>query len=239
MHTAVKLELDKTSALELPAFEPEELDYWINKAINVFVDTRYSGFNIKRESLEQTQKLTEDLKTLVKEVRAITLTAGGTTDKPNSYLVTMSTTASDYRIKMDEEVEITFTVPQTGIVITKRQGITECTSDSYRTYIDNPYSEHRLHYMEAKPLRLFKNNTVELISDGTYTITKYFLKYIKNPAVVSIISTPNVSCDLPLHTHRSIVNIVVTMLLENIESIRHQTFRDNSEVDISIGGGSK
>ena len=28
MHIAVKLELDKSSALELPSFEPEEIDFF-------------------------------------------------------------------------------------------------------------------------------------------------------------------------------------------------------------------
>ena len=32
MHLAFKLELDKTSALELPSFEPEEIDFWLNAA---------------------------------------------------------------------------------------------------------------------------------------------------------------------------------------------------------------
>ena len=30
MHIGFKVELDKTSSLELPAFEAEEIDYWLN-----------------------------------------------------------------------------------------------------------------------------------------------------------------------------------------------------------------
>ncbi|MCK5016542.1 MAG: hypothetical protein KAS32_05650, partial [Candidatus Peribacteraceae bacterium] len=56
MHVNVKLEHDKTSALELPAFEPEEIDFWINMAIRRFGKTRYGGISSKGTSFEQTQK---------------------------------------------------------------------------------------------------------------------------------------------------------------------------------------
>ena len=65
MHTAVKLELDKTSALELPAFEPEEIDLWLNTAIRKFVKTRYGGNNARNQSFEETQKRIDDLRTLL------------------------------------------------------------------------------------------------------------------------------------------------------------------------------
>jgi hypothetical protein len=44
MHTAVKLGLDKTSSLTLPAFEPEEIDLWLNKAQERFVDMVYNEY---------------------------------------------------------------------------------------------------------------------------------------------------------------------------------------------------
>jgi hypothetical protein len=230
MHTAVKLELDKTSALELPAFEPEELDYWINRSILLYIKSRYSGFNITREGFEQVQKRADDLRILVTEFPFTSLTVGDSYDKPNSYLADLDLINEDYLVRVGEEVEIV--VGNT----TKRQGVTECTSDSYRTFIDNPYSEHRLHYGEAKPLRLFKGNNAELITDGNYTISKYFLRYLRYPQQVSL--TNGDDCELPAHTHDEIVKITVSTLLENIESIRHQTFRDNGELDISIGKGS-
>jgi hypothetical protein len=44
MHTAVKIGLDKTSSLSLPAFEPEEIDFWLNKAQEKFVDQIYEDY---------------------------------------------------------------------------------------------------------------------------------------------------------------------------------------------------
>jgi hypothetical protein len=231
MHIAVKLGLDKSSALELPSFEPEEIDFWLNKAILQFVDSRYSGYNNKKESVESNQRVTDDLVSLIKEVPAQILSQGSVLyDKPNSYVTLFQTWWPDYYKRLSEEVMISYTNSITNTIVSKRQGITECTSDSYRAFIDNPYSEHRLYLGEAKPLRLFKgeqsNMVLELITDGNYSITMYFLKYLKIPSVVSITTPTN--CDLPLHTHHRIVDLTVSMLLENIESNRYQGFKSES-----------
>ena len=123
---------------------------------------------------------------------------------------------------LSEEADIRYTDPISTLVITKRQGITECTHESYRSHIDNPYSEYRLHYGEAKPLRLFESTNVHLVSDGNYSLVNYVIVYIKNPATVSL--SGGTSCDLPLLTHRKIVDLTVSILLENIESNRAQGF---------------
>lgn len=60
MHTAFKLEIDKSEGLELPAFEQEEIDKWLNNAIRKFVKTRYKEF-------EQSQKRMDDLSALIRE----------------------------------------------------------------------------------------------------------------------------------------------------------------------------
>jgi len=176
-HTAVKLHLDKSSGLELPAFEPEELDFWINTGIIKFVKTRYSGLNVKGEAFEQTQKRIEDLRTLVKEVTISCSDPGDSTlYKPNARLATLP---DDYWLTLGEDVTLTVN----GSTI--RTGIHQITSDRYAPLIDDPYSPHILHYNKAKPLRLFHGTNVELIGDGNYTITSYHLRYLKVPLFVT------------------------------------------------------
>ena len=72
-HSAFKLELDKTDSLNYVSFLPEEIDYWLTRAVNVFVKTRYSGVNPKGESFEQSQKRIDDLRTLVRFMRRLAL----------------------------------------------------------------------------------------------------------------------------------------------------------------------
>lgn len=233
MHTAVKLVLDKSSALELPAFEPEEIDFWLNKGILKFVDTRSSGYNNKQESIESNQRIIDDLMTIISEIPAQILSVGSVGyDKPNSYVTVLSTWWPNYYRRIGEEVTISYTDSVTNTVVVKRQGVTECTADNYMSFIDNPYSEHRLYLGKAKPLRMFKGEAstkiLELVTDGNYSVVSYHLTYLKNPATVSL--SLSVNCDLPTHTHHRIVDLTVAMMLENIESNRYQGFKSESSI---------
>lgn len=217
MHNLFKLELDKTSSLEIPAYEPEEIDLWLNHAINKFIKTRYSGINFKKTSFEETQKRIDDLRTLVDEE---TLSVNTGVDKPDSYVAILP---DDYLFALGEEVTITYSDLRTPTLDnSKRVGVKEATVNNYRSLIDNPYSEHRLHYENAQPLRLFIGNTIEFITDGNYSVTIAYLRFLRKPATVDS-GTPSVDCDLPDHTHEEIVKLAVSMALENIEQPRYQT----------------
>lgn len=189
--------------------------YWLNEAIERFVKTRYSGVNPKGESVEETQKRIDDLRTLVKE--SITPATSSSSGKPNSFL---SALPSDYMFTLEEEVKIQVPDITGNFVEIKRSGITESTSDTYRSQADNPYSEHVLHYETARPLRLFKGNEVELITDGNYSVTEYYTKYLKLPDKINLGSA---DCELPEHTHSEIVNLAVNLYLENVGDPRYPT----------------
>lgn len=182
MHIYVKLQLDKTSALELPAFEPEEIDYWLNEAVRKFVKTRYSGINSKKESFEETQKRIDDLRTLVKHYTDST--AAGSSDYTNGYDFQLPVDGSgigdgDYWLTLGEACNIVVGSTETTV------GVVQCTVDEYQSRVNDPFSEHVLHYQTAKPLRIFNGNSVELISDGNYTVDDYHLTYLRKPHVMS------------------------------------------------------
>ena len=184
--------------------------YWINRAIEKFVKTRYSGNNPKQESFEQTQKRIDDLRTLIEEV---TIGTSAGTYKPNSYIALLPT---DYMYTVGEEVQISYnsTLIRTGVV--------EITVDRYSAEIDNPFSEFNMHYGKAKPLRMFYNTYIELISDGTYTIPNFYLRYISIPQVVSLTN----NCNLPAPTHPEIIKLAVAMYIENTKDPRYQTIQN-------------
>lgn len=220
MHQNVKLQLDKTSALELPAFEPEEIDYWLNEAIRKFVKTRYSGINPKKEGFEQTQKRIDDLRTLIKHYSDST--AAGSSDYDNGYDFQIPASGTgigdeDYWLTIGEACNIIVDTTESTV------GVTECTIDEYIKRVNDPLSEHILHYGSAKPLRIFNGNSVELISDGNYTVDDYHLTYIKKPATVDNVPAGTTDCDLPEHTHDEIVKLAASMMLENVEQPRYQS----------------
>ena len=232
LHQQLKLELDKTTALELPAFLTEEIDDWLNNAIRKFVKTRYSGVNVKQEAFEQTQKRIDDLRTLVRE-QALVCSTGSL--KSNSYIADLTTLSFTYWLALGEESLIgyqsisdsTANVASGSLVIgqvykvttdsiihggtsygvddyfmattttytgdggcvlqsQRRVPVKETTIDTYSDLLDNPYSEHILHYDDAEPLRLFYQDNVELIGDGNYGVVRYYLRYLKAPQTIDI-----------------------------------------------------
>lgn len=227
MHIAFKLELDKTESLQYPAFLSEEIDYWLNRAVKQFTKTRYSGINPKGQGFEQSQKRIDDLRKLIREITVPCTNVNAI--KPNSYILTdgfnnVAFTDNPYWMSLGEEVTISYTstTSNRGSRATKRVGVIDITADNYRAKIDDPLSDHILHYDEAKPLRLFYNDTIEFITDEQYSVTEAFIRYIKRPAEVSY--TNNIDCDLADHTHDEIVSLAVKLALDNIEQPRLQPY---------------
>lgn len=288
MHNSFLIELNDT---DLPSIASFDVYYWLNRATEKFIKTRYTGNNPKGDALEQTQKRIDDLRTLVTkedilirlEISSITaanpvvlhatdvsnLVNGDTVyiydsninsslngntytvgsvstiantftlvgvngsgfaamttngyvyiigNDTNSYLANLP---SDYMFSMSEEVLISYIL--SGSRITKKQGVTETTKDTYRRLVDDPYGQHILHYYEAQPLRLYEGDSIEFITDGNYYIDNLYLSYIKQPSVINGDSSPTVDCDLPEHTHAEIVKLAISMYLESKKDPSYQT----------------
>jgi len=132
---------------------------------------------------------------------------------------------------------VTFTAPTTvrgvegltfsgtGLLYTsssKRIEVKSIDHNKYNRLIKDPFNKP----YENQVLRLLYNDKAELIGTETVIPTKYFLRFIKRPIRVLLdLSTPsnNVDCELSEHTHQEIIELAVSMALENIESRRYQT----------------
>jgi len=109
MHINLRIELDKSDALDSVGFETEELDYWLNTTIRSFAKARYKGSSSARgEAFEQNQKRIDDLRTLIEE-ESTTISRGDLTlfDKPNSYLASLPS-SNTYWFTLSEEVTIAY-----------------------------------------------------------------------------------------------------------------------------------
>lgn len=219
MHNYVKLELDKTSSLELPAFESEEIDYWLNEAIRKFIENRYSGVNPKGESFEGTQKRIDDLRSIV-AVDDIT-PATNTQYDANGYQADLP---ADYLRALAHQVTIAW--PPTVQTYTDTFPVEQIPQDALYKALHDPFSPHVFTYDHGEPLLFYKENTgadgdIIMVTDGNYDITNLKLNYLRQPATVDLVGVTN--CDLPEHTHAEIVKMAANMMLENIENPRYQT----------------
>lgn len=235
MHIAFKIELDKVESLQYPAFLPVEIDYFFDRAQDQFIKSRYGGNNPTGTSFEQTQKRIDDLRYLVVEdtlpaifdddIVSILYSGPNVSEKANCYIVNLNDleTGDPYMYLVGEECTITYTDRITNASINKIQPITECSANTYVAQAHDPLSPHILHYNTASPLRLIKSDYVELITDGTYKILNYIIRYIKE-ATSFVDLTINDSPSFPKHVHPELVRLAVNTAIENIESPRIQSY---------------
>jgi hypothetical protein len=190
-----------------------EITYWLNKALEEFVDKKYTDF-------EGAEDVIQDLKNLLYAGNISTTYAGSSV--PPSYVGTL---ASDVRYIVQENVVIN----AGGTIINSK--ITPSSLDVINIKIKDPFSQHILHQGNAEPLRYFVEKQVLLVASEDYTITNYKYRYIKNPTLFKIqdaLSTSTLQ-ELPHKAYKEILAAAIRMFLENNSNARYNTY--NNEVN--------
>jgi hypothetical protein len=225
-HQEFKARLDKIDSLEYPNFLTEEVDLILNQAQDRVVKQRYGKSNTKRTSFEEEQKRTEDLKNLIKTIRAIPTIATSSNVSMSCYTVPLQ---SDHFIIVWESAIINCTTCNSTVVIpgsiTRTETI-EGIEVEVRPISHNEYSIIRKDPFKGpdhdKILRLMYDGKVELIQASDCTVLYYLYRYIKIPRRVSLDS--NITFELSEHMHSEIIDEAVKIALEGIEAKRNQTF---------------
>ena len=216
MHQEFKVGIDKTDSLNYPDFLAEETDVFLNKAIEKFISQRMYGTNPKQEGVEATQKRFDDLLTLVSNANISTLTTSSQL-KPNAVLATLP---SDYLHAIQEEAVVSY-LDCNNVSTSARIPIYPISHDEYNKVIRDPFNKPD----ETGIYRMGLGGNIELISASGVTITTYFLRYVRIPAKVQYgsaypVAIADVDCDLPLHTHKEIIEMAVVDALGNIEALK-------------------
>lgn len=210
-HREFKFRLDKMDALNYPNFLPEEIDLVLNNAQERFIKQRYGVNNIKRQSFEETQKRTEDLKNVTVNAVLTPLAYASDNIDLNARFLTLPT---NHWFTVQERCNITCTI--CGSSVTNLVEVIPTSHSEFSKVIKDPFKQPT----ETKVLRLMEAGRVELIS--SCTIVDYRMRYVKQPTHVSI--TTNTTFELSEHTHSEIVDLAVSIALEGIEGKRTQSF---------------
>ena len=220
MHTEFNLLMDKAGGAGAPSFLVSEIDIFLNAAIERFVTKRAFGNNARRTGFEEDQKRRDDLRNLIANYQYTVPQGALPENSPNKDNGVMVKLPKDYRHAISEECTILFKNETINKI-----GVKPITYDRYNSIIKDPFNSpnenlvYRLDYGGSISEGMI-TNAVELIASDNVTITTYFLRYLKNPNVVSFSGE---SCNLAKHTHREIVRMAVVEALENIESPRYQS----------------
>jgi hypothetical protein len=231
------IELQEAFEIELNVLDdglnkPKSMDteWWLNRGLEKFWKTRYSGMNTKSIGFEQDQKRIDDLRTLVKTVSIIPTKVTNkqySIDIPDDYVILLGDTVGIQ--PSDDSHNACWEVDEDGEFVTKYSDTIESSIETIDRQLSNSLSEHILKYCSARPLKLIQGNSIYLYTDGQYKISDYQLTYLRNPEKINIHLNPfDEYVDMPEHTHSEIVKIAAQMYIENQSNQRVNTH--NAEV---------
>lgn len=212
-HDNFKFTLDKVDSLNYPNFLVAEIDLLLNQAQDRIVKQRLGIDNVKREGFEQTEKRTDDLRTIVVD-STIVPSNSSSSNMPGGVFCTLP---SNYYFAVNEQVDLIYQDCNNQLK-KERVPVKAIRHDNYNKVISDPFNKPD----ETLVLRLMENGKVELISDINHQIKNYYLRYIKRPQQINL--NTNTTTDLPEHIHWELVSEAVNIALENISAQRIQTF---------------
>lgn len=216
------LQLNKVRTLQAPGYEPTEIAMFATEAQELLANQKYTPVsNPLKEGFEETEKRIQDLGNLVKNALLTPLAPttsnmpnGVFVDLPNTLLVS-STDYSDVFWYPIFEQAITSRLDCNGNA--ERLDIYEINHGEYAQLLSDPFN--RPSVKRIWRMRI-ENNRHELITDGSYTITTYHVRYIKKPTAINLVSnlTTTVS-ELADNMHRELVRKTVELVLEDTENV--------------------
>ena len=211
LHLEFKFRCDKLDTLNYPNFLPEEIDLILNNAQERLIKQRYGFNNNKRQSFEETEKRTEDLKNVT--INAILTPLPYSIDNIDSqarFLIL----PTDHWFTLQERAGIT--CDYCGTDVTERVEVMPTSHAEISKVLKDPFKKPN----KEKVLRLMYDGKVELVS--SCTIVNYQMRYLKQPNKIDLAT--NVTSELSEHIHSELVDLAVSIALEGIESKRSQTF---------------
>jgi hypothetical protein len=219
-----KVGYDKITNFDAPGYEDEEISLLLNKAQERFFLQTYAATNKFKEGFEETEKRRKDLSELIANATISVASATQTGSLPNGTLYDLPT---NFLYAIKEEVTIS---SEDECDNGKRIKVKPITHDEYTINIDNPFKQPdnelvwRLDY--SRTVDNVNPKRHELITDGSYTISAYHLRYLRrlpNIVVDEAIPANQVNCILDEITHRRIVDLAIEIALEMSVDPRLQT----------------
>jgi hypothetical protein len=188
-HERIDVIIDKH---DLPWFEPEEKDIFLEFAQQEFVNTRYKEFEIN-------EKRREDLRTLI----TTSTGTGASVSVPADMLFVLS-------------LKGMFNIQDCGKTVNREYSIRPMQHDDINKILNDPFNKP----LNSDPSYVTTANEFSIKSETAPN--SWELVYLKSPDVVDGTNNPATSFVTPNYTHNEIVNIAVRKMLASIEQDTYQ-----------------
>lgn len=233
MHLDFKIKVNKIDSQQFANIEVPQIDWLLNEATELFIKNKLGLNNIYKLGFEGNQKRIEDLRPLV--VKGEEITTSSLSDE-----VYTATLPSDYLYYVRSEVEAT-----KGDCTDKLSTII-VQHDDLNNILNSEFFSPSFEWRETPAV--FSNNTLFIYSDGSFTITKVYLDYLKKPKRIQypegyengeyrlpnnqLINT-NQDSDFKdnMFAAREIVDLAVVLATTNLGDSRHQLMTNKLNIN--------
>lgn len=188
--------------------------YYINRAKDEYVKQLYRAFQLNQE-------LSDKLRTLVKTDRY----TGLDFNRNNNRWATNY--PQDYLYTLGEQVSIHIFDDRCPSLVSKSMDVIEATIETVDRILSNSLSEYHLHHNQARPVRLYTDGKIVLITDGNYGINEYQLTYLRNAKDLGNNLTEEYT-EMPVDTHQEIVDAAVMMYIQQAASMQQSDKSDKN-----------
>ena len=188
-HEYIDVLLDKH---DLPWFETEEKDIFLNMSQQEFVNTRYKEFEIN-------EKRREDIRTLI----TTSTGTGASVAVPADMLYVLS-------------LKGTFAIEECGQTIQRELHIRPMQHDDINKILNDPFNSPT----NSDPSYVTEASSFSIKS--TDAPSAWELVYLKAPDTVDATNNPTGTFSTPEYTHVEIVNLAVRKMMMSIEQDNYQ-----------------
>ncbi len=220
LHIAFKIEMDKNAQSVAyggcPAFLPEEVDYWINKAYYDVITTKFSGLNVTKTGFEGSVKRTSDLERLVRTDKSLQIALQPGT---NQLMFTNLLNRNPNNKGRLFFIQAVLHFKRDGKPTTATIDLVnhENAKKFTQTYNNVPWIPNPVATIEDNSLLVYID---PILMAGDFTID---ITYIKHPTLINELPSDTGLTEVPETVQNEIVNKAVQLALDNIESQRIQT----------------
>lgn len=219
-HIEFEITVDKRSTSQVPEMPPEVIDYFLNEAYMRFVKTRYGKNNIYKAGFEEIQKRTDDLRSLVITESVDTIAVPYEADETAFPAVQLDIADLTTKYMFYVRGRAGIKRGNCPILWIKPKLVQQ---DDLEVVLEDPFNRPS----SGIPLIYFENGNIIIRTDSNYTVPKFKVTFVKFPTPVNIgtYGVPVQQFEIADHTHKEIIQLAADIAIENIESQRGQTIK--------------
>ena len=248
MAAELEEKLDRANSFGSPGYEDEDLTSVLTEAQQLYVKKFFDeANNRKQKGFEETEIRNQGLSALVKDGDNLSVSAdqvgiitnnnvtGKFYDLPDDHMYTIYEQCTIDKKECDTDAFIIGWVMVVAHNEMQRYNWSKYKKPFYRVTGDcrvwrSEFSRKDSGRADNVPVKTDKRH--ELFTDGTFNVTNYHIRYVKNPLeiVVNRTTTTNQkNCELDTSTHVVIVGIATDLMMQRVKEQKVQTienFRD-------------